>query len=222
MRRALPLQVPTAHGKADLTNYRSEGSKASAAHASGRRDVKGVAGIRPQALRARTLLADSTPSSPPALPAGAGHTGSHGQDGARQHRCARSGGAACTGRQPAAARTAVYQLATPPSRPLLVASPPDEAYVDLTAEAHRRLEESGGMPQLPVNPEQVHVMQEAGFEGAAGWWQRPPEAWRPGEQLLAAAAAAVADLRAAVAAELGYTCSAGVAHTKILAKLCSG
>lgn len=65
-------------------------------------------------------------------------------------------------------------------------------------------------------------MQEAGFEGAASWWQRPPHAWRPGERLLACAAAAVAELRAAVHAELGYTCSAGVAHTKLMAKLCSG
>lgn len=77
-------------------------------------------------------------------------------------------------------------------------------------------------PPSPCGAEQVHVMQEAGFEGAAAWWQRPPEAWRPGERLLACAAAAVADLRAAVAAELGYTCSAGVAHTKLMAKLCSG
>ena len=37
-----------------------------------------------------------------------------------------------------------------------------------------------------------------------------------------AEAAMMADLRAAVAAELGYTCSAGVAHTKLMAKLCSG
>jgi DNA polymerase eta len=65
-------------------------------------------------------------------------------------------------------------------------------------------------------------MQEAGFAGAADWWQRPPEQWLPGERLLACAAAAVAELRAAVKEELGYTCSAGIAHTKLMAKLCSG
>ena len=54
------------------------------------------------------------------------------------------------------------------------------------------------------------------------WWQRPAELWQPGELLLACGAAAVADLRAAVASELGYSCSAGIAHNKILAKLASG
>ena len=44
------------------------------------------------------------------------------------------------------------------------------------------------------------------------------------ERLLCAylLAAVVAELSAAVKQELGYTCSAGIAHTKILAKLASG
>lgn len=65
-------------------------------------------------------------------------------------------------------------------------------------------------------------MADAGFVDAASWWQRPQHEWRPGERLLACAAAAVADLREAVRRELGYTCSAGIAHTKLMAKLCSG
>ncbi|KAL4428594.1 hypothetical protein ABPG77_008906 [Micractinium sp. CCAP 211/92] len=98
----------------------------------------------------------------------------------------------------------------------------DECYLDLTEEAQRRLEACGGVPPLPCNAEQVHVMADAGFVGAASWWQRPQHEWRPGERLLACAAAAVADLREAVRRELGYTCSAGIAHTKLMAKLCSG
>ncbi|KAL4434375.1 hypothetical protein ABPG75_000816 [Micractinium tetrahymenae] len=98
----------------------------------------------------------------------------------------------------------------------------DECYLDLTEEAQRRLEACGGVPPMPCNAEQVHVMAEAGFVGAPDWWQRPQHEWRPGERLLACAAAAVADLREAVRRELGYTCSAGIAHTKLMAKLCSG
>jgi DNA polymerase eta len=65
-------------------------------------------------------------------------------------------------------------------------------------------------------------MQEAGFVAAEAWWQRPPHLWLPGERLLAAAAAVAAELREAVRLELGYTCSAGIAHSKLMAKLCSG
>ena len=67
--------------------------------------------------------------------------------------------------------------------------------------------------------DQVHV---SGADTAATWWQRPPHEWQPGDRLLACAAAAVAELRQAVREELGYTCSAGIAHTKLMAKLCSG
>ena len=41
------------------------------------------------------------------------------------------------------------------------------------------------------------------------WYARPKEACGEGERLLACGAAAVADLRAAVQAELGFSCSAG-------------
>lgn len=54
------------------------------------------------------------------------------------------------------------------------------------------------------------------------WFLRSPHLWQDGERLLAAAACVIADARAAVEAELGYTCSAGIAHTKILAKLAAG
>ena len=61
-----------------------------------------------------------------------------------------------------------------------------------------------------------------GDQAVQNWWQRPAELWQTGELLLACGAATVADLRAAVADELGYSCSAGIAHNKILAKLASG
>lgn len=50
-------------------------------------------------------------------------------------------------------------------------------------------------------------MQEPG--SALDWYARPAEEWDEGERLLACGAAAVADLRAAVRTELGFSCSAG-------------
>lgn len=55
---------------------------------------------------------------------------------------------------------------------------------------------------------------QEGNEAVADWWKRHPEQWQAGELLLACGATAVADLRAAVAAELDYSCSAGIAHNK--------
>eukprot|EP00931_Biecheleriopsis_adriatica_P088959 TRINITY_DN63174_c0_g1_i1.p1 TRINITY_DN63174_c0_g1~~TRINITY_DN63174_c0_g1_i1.p1 ORF type:complete len:665 (-),score=149.97 TRINITY_DN63174_c0_g1_i1:164-2158(-) len=61
------------------------------------------------------------------------------------------------------------------------------------------------------------------------WWKRtvpadwsPHDAWPPDDSLLAAGAAIVARARAAVRERLGFTCSAGVASNKLLAKLCCG
>ena len=53
---------------------------------------------------------------------------------------------------------------------------------------------------------------QEGTAEVAAWWNRPAEEWGPGERLLAAGAAVVAELRAAVREELGYSCSAGRAH----------
>lgn len=98
----------------------------------------------------------------------------------------------------------------------------DECYLDLTEEAHKRLAACGGQPPLPINPDRVHICGQEGDEAVADWWKRSPEQWKAGELLLACGATAVAELRAAVAAELDYSCSAGIAHNKILAKLASG
>lgn len=46
-------------------------------------------------------------------------------------------------------------------------------------------------------------------EDAGSWWDRPEGEWGDGERLLACAATIMVELRAAVKAELKYTCSAG-------------
>jgi DNA polymerase eta len=57
---------------------------------------------------------------------------------------------------------------------------------------------------------------------AAEWFARPPESWLESERLLACGAVVAAELRAAVYNQLGFTVSAGIAHNKLLAKLCGG
>eukprot|EP00752_Nemacystus_decipiens_P013908 g12345.t1 len=61
--------------------------------------------------------------------------------------------------------------------------------------------------------------QQASREGY--WWGRPMGELTEDELLLGCGAAVVSTLRAAVRSELGYSCTAGVAHNKLLAKLCS-
>ncbi|KAK9812531.1 hypothetical protein WJX73_006603 [Symbiochloris irregularis] len=99
----------------------------------------------------------------------------------------------------------------------------DECYLDLTVEARKRLSAAAGHPPRPTSFERVHVCTEQGpVEDARDWWDRNDQSWGDGERLLATTAAIMVELRAAVRAELGYTCSAGIAHNKILAKLASG
>ena len=59
-------------------------------------------------------------------------------------------------------------------------------------------------------------------DDSASWWTRMPHDWADEERLLAAGACIVARARALVTSRLGFTCSAGVAANKLLAKLCGG
>jgi nucleotidyltransferase/DNA polymerase involved in DNA repair len=56
----------------------------------------------------------------------------------------------------------------------------------------------------------------------SAWFTRPRELWSTEDKLLVAGALVVNQLRQAVYDELGFTCSAGIANNKILAKLSSG
>jgi nucleotidyltransferase/DNA polymerase involved in DNA repair len=66
------------------------------------------------------------------------------------------------------------------------------------------------------------LQEPEGAEAVQAWWLRPASSWSPTDALLAAGAVVVAQARAAVKASLGFSCSAGIAHSKILAKLGSG
>ena len=54
---------------------------------------------------------------------------------------------------------------------------------------------------------------------AAAWWDRPLHAWTRSEKEMVCGATILSEMRAAVTAELGYTCSGGLAPSKLLAKL---
>lgn len=98
----------------------------------------------------------------------------------------------------------------------------DECYLDCTVLAHSLLQKHGGVPPVPPAEQMTYVHVTGAAVGTAEWWQRPVDEWDPNEAALAAGATIVAAARQRVEQQLGYTCSAGVAPTKILAKLCSG
>jgi hypothetical protein len=74
--------------------------------------------------------------------------------------------------------------------------------------------------QIRRGPRILHHDSEENNGGQA-WLRRPAALWCADDQLLAAGAVVVARLRAAVLAQAGFTCSAGLAHSKTLAKLAS-
>jgi len=53
------------------------------------------------------------------------------------------------------------------------------------------------------------------------WWERPRDCWIYSERLLVAGAVVVGRLRDRVRRECNFTCSAGIAHNKLLSKLAS-
>lgn len=61
-----------------------------------------------------------------------------------------------------------------------------------------------------------------GESDTLNWLRRPWHEWSPQDRLLLFGAATVAYMRKAVRTELGFTMSAGIAHNKMLAKLSSG
>ncbi|XP_059838514.1 DNA polymerase eta isoform X2 [Hypanus sabinus] len=120
----------------------------------------------------------------------------------------------------------------------------DEVYADLTAEAQRLLRQPGALNRVGAEAQLrstfvegfprdrgTSTEQDAGRnreevrqEGLQAWLDLLP--WDMGqnslELLLTAGAVIVERMRAAVEAETGYRCSAGISHNKVLAKLSCG
>ncbi|XP_059172551.1 DNA polymerase eta-like [Physella acuta] len=100
----------------------------------------------------------------------------------------------------------------------------DEAYLDLTMEVTQRMT---GMAESPVKDVQLPNTFVEAYDGADGkneWLQKiySDASVDKCEQRLAVAACLVEEMRAAVFKDTGFTCSAGIAHNKMLAKLACG
>ncbi|XP_067835457.1 DNA polymerase eta [Heptranchias perlo] len=122
----------------------------------------------------------------------------------------------------------------------------DEAYLDLTAASQEHLRQVEDGWRVPAGLlkttfvegiNQPHPAQGSGDmgdtaalkeeerrAGVQAWLDSlPPHCDQDGPELqLTAGALIVEQMRAAVAAETGYRCSAGISHNKALAKLCCG
>ena len=125
----------------------------------------------------------------------------------------------------------------------------DEAYLDVTVEADKLLRAQGlsaccaaaagthvggveEMPEAKLSQNALrrgHTGNGAGDEEStppealsAAWLSRAAEYWSREEAALVAGAALARQLREDVRAQLGHTCSAGVAPNKLLAKLATG
>ena len=108
----------------------------------------------------------------------------------------------------------------------------DEVYLDLTDECHRRLRDDNYLAStVPLAAGSAVLLSSGNLSGqpsgdsngrtgsaggSAGWMSA---GLCEDDQLLVCGAAAAQELRAEILKQLGYTCSAGVAHNKMLAKV---
>ncbi|KAJ3366412.1 DNA-directed DNA polymerase eta rad30 [Allomyces javanicus] len=92
----------------------------------------------------------------------------------------------------------------------------DEAYLDLTEDVMQHMIAA---PPRMVDETTVDFDWNVGELGTVADADRESKTW--GDYMLSVAAGITRDVRRAIWDELGFTCSAGIAHNKTLAKLCS-
>ena len=95
--------------------------------------------------------------------------------------------------------------------------------MDLTEESHRRLlEDDFELKTVPLARKSIVYLEPGdieapGFDKTEHWFQNCYAS--EDKQLLVCGAAAAQELRDEIFSQLGFTCSAGVAHNKMLAKV---
>ncbi|KNE66017.1 hypothetical protein AMAG_10294 [Allomyces macrogynus ATCC 38327] len=92
----------------------------------------------------------------------------------------------------------------------------DEAYLDLTEDVVQRIVTA---PPRMVDENTVDFDWTVGDLGTVADADRESKTW--GDYMLSVTAGITREVRRAIWDELGFTCSAGIAHNKTLAKLCS-
>ena len=92
-----------------------------------------------------------------------------------------------------------------------VTNNPDEQQQQQQQQQPQQLPESSFASSSPTPPSTTRA--------AAAWWARPLHFWTRSEKEMVCGATILSEMRAAVTAELGYTCSGGLAPSKLLAKL---
>eukprot|EP01038_Epipyxis_sp_PR26KG_P014724 gene14724-19791_t len=123
----------------------------------------------------------------------------------------------------------------------------DEVYLDLTDEANKLFEESQenndfytmaishlktissriageDFDEIKMSKNQIrdgHTGTTSSKDNHNSWFDKPLESWSDEDKLMLCGSMLVAQLRKDVLDELGFTCSAGIAHNKKLAKLAS-
>ena len=211
------VQVPTAHGKASLTIYKEAGHEVVDVMCREAGVVVEKASVDEMYLdvtAAAARLLASTSWAALIAEAVESHVAGHGGEAA----------ASCP---PSAPPSRAVSAAPSPLKPAVAAAVPS------TAEGGGG--EGGGaagsmaaadlalLPREAVRNGHAAQRSEAVAEAGRAWWRRAEAGWSGEERALAAGAVVVARLRAEVAACLpGFTCSAGVAANKMLAKLCAG
>ena len=93
---------------------------------------------------------------------------------------------------------------------------------EAVAEAAFGAQPSGPLARNSFRAGHAGQVERAIDHDSEQWWLRAPHIWPEDEAVLAAGAVLVARARSAVTRQLGFTCSAGIAENKPLAKLCGG
>lgn len=209
------VQVPVRHSKADLGIYREAGERFVDTLSRFADKVKraSIDEAYVDLTEAATALARRVAAGTAALPG-------HGMQDPAQGGWSWVGGVAPSQplsraevRNGHAPMSVVAPVAGPAPCPSDLALISRQHMADLREEERRKQELNQAAKAMAEQSDGVHA--------AVQWWGRPADSWRESEVLLACGAHIIHMARATIREELGFSCSAGIAHSLTLSKLAS-